>query len=50
MTDRHELRRFLWLVGDDNSQWQPNLFRNTFMVHRWRMTRLDSFFVYAGFA
>ena len=35
---------FCGFVGDHNGQWQPNLLRNTLTIHRWLMTRLDSFF------
>jgi len=35
---------FCGFVGNDNSQWRPDLFRNTLTIHRWPMTRLDSFF------
>jgi hypothetical protein len=37
-----------------SNAWQfgrrTTLFRNTLRIHRWPMTRLDSFFVHAGFA
>jgi hypothetical protein len=34
---------FCGFVGDDNSQQPPKLLRNTLTIHRWPMTRLDSF-------